>query len=195
VGLALTLALRGSGADARRAGSGGRAAAAFASRRQLGPGPRFRPALRAAAVAAARPVLGMRCGAPGDAVGVHLELFADDHVVLVPAGIGLAPPLARRGAYVSGARCEYPLRTMEPTGLILVAPEPRRTVADLFALWGQPLGPGRLAGFRGAVRAYVDGRRWSGPVADVPLDRHAAIALEVGPLVPPHPRYLFPPGL
>ena len=48
---------------------------------------------------------------------VHLELFARGLVLLVPAGIGVAPPVERDGAYVLGGRCLYPLRTREPTGV------------------------------------------------------------------------------
>ncbi|HSO98754.1 MAG TPA: hypothetical protein VLP43_07365 [Solirubrobacteraceae bacterium] len=66
-------------------------------------------------------------------------------------------------------------------------------LGGLFALWGQPLGPRRLAGFDGPVAAYVGARRWQGDPAGIPLDPHAQIVLESGGYVPPHPRYLFPP--
>jgi hypothetical protein len=171
-------------------------AGALASRRQLGRGPGFRPLARGPAVVAARSVDGMGCvGAPRIAYAAHVEVFAGGHVVAVPAGIGEAPPLRVDGAYVRGARCGYPLRTTEPTGLILISPGPTRPLADLFALWGQPLGADRLAGFPGRVRGYLDGRLWRGPIGALPLSRHAAISLEVGAFVPPHPRYLFPDGL
>jgi hypothetical protein len=51
----------------------------------------------------------------------------------------------------------------------------------------------RLAGFRGAVHAWVDGCPWSGPVRKIPLSRHVEIVLEVGGYVPPHSFFLFPP--
>ena len=44
------------------------------------------------------------------------------------------------------------------------------------------------------VVVFVDGRRWNGGPAAVPLTRHAEIVLEVGPHVPPHSSYAFPPG-
>ena len=63
---------------------------------------------------------------------VHLELFARKLVLLVPAGIGVAPPVERDGVYVLGGRCLYPLRTREPTGVVEVAsPRPLR-LGDLF---------------------------------------------------------------
>ena len=44
-------------------------------------------------------------------------------------------------------------------------------------------------------RAYVNGRRWAGALAAVPLRRHAEIVLEVGPFVRPHSTFLFRKGL
>jgi hypothetical protein len=133
-------------------------------------------------------------GATAPRYGAHLELFTSRRVVLIPSGIGIAPPRTRRGAYVSGGRCSYPLRTREPTGVIEVA-APRLTLGHLFAVWGQPLSRTRMAAFHGRVRPYLDGRRWSGPPAQLPLRRHAQIVIEVGAYVPPHSTYRFPPGL
>ena len=44
------------------------------------------------------------------------------------------------------------------------------------------------------VRVFVDGRRWSRSPGRVPLRAHSEIVLEVGPYVPPHSSYAFPPG-
>jgi hypothetical protein len=138
----------------------------------------------------------MRCErAAGPRFGAHLELFAARRVVLVAPGIGVAPPRTRTGAYVRGGRCSYGVRTREPTGVVEVAAGTRATLGGLFAVWGQPLGRGRMAGFRGPVRAYVDGRPWHGDPGAIPLVRHAQIVLEVGGFVPPHASYRFPAGL
>jgi hypothetical protein len=67
-------------------------------------------------------------------------------------------------------------------------------VGTLFAVWGQPLASRRLAGFTGTVSAFVDGKRSSGPAGEIPLRRHSNIVLEIGPYVPAHRAYLFPPG-
>jgi hypothetical protein len=81
-----------------------------------------------------------------------------------------------------------------------VRPGARLSVADLFRSWGQPLSARRLGPFRGRVRVYVGGRRVRGGPGSpgvpgtVRLTRHAEIVLEVGPYVPPHPAYTFPPG-
>jgi hypothetical protein len=113
----------------------------------------------------------------------------------VPAGIGVAPPQRRRGAYVIGGACSYGIRTLEPTGVVLVQAGGTRRLADLFAVWGQPLGTDRLAGFSGPVHAFVNGRRWTRAPDSIPLRHHAEIVLEVGGYVVPHPHYRFPPGL
>ena len=162
----------------------------------VGPDRRWRPPPLSDAARAGRPVNRMRCtrGAR-PRFGVHLELFARRHVVIVPPGIGVAPPHGRRGAYVRRGRCSYPLRTREPTGVIEVEPGRARTLGDLFALWGRRLARTRLAAFRGPVAAYVGGRPWRHDPRAIPLRPHAQIVLEVGGHVPPHTGYSFPPGL
>jgi hypothetical protein len=170
-----------------------------------GRGRQFRLPAGSPAVAARRPVAGMRCrrGPAGPGAGtyaVHLELYARRLVLPVPAGIGVAPPQRRRGAYVLGGACEYPLRTLEPTGIVLVdASEPGASLppslGDLFAVWGQPLSRGQLAGFRGRVLAFVGGRRFGGDPRAIRLRRHAELVLEIGGFVLPHRTYRFPPGL
>jgi hypothetical protein len=116
-------------------------------------------------------------------------------VLPVPAGIGVAPPQRRRGVYVLGGACSYPIRTLEPTGVVVIDSAPATTVGTLFAIWGQPLSSFSLADFRGRVLAFVDGRAVRGPAEAIPLRLHTEIVLEVDGAVPPHPAYRFPPGL
>jgi hypothetical protein len=137
----------------------------------------------------------MRCTRRhGTSYGIHVELYARGLVVPLPAGIGIAPPQRRSGAYVRGGACSYPVRTYEPTGVVVLDTGRPRTLRALFAVWGQPLGARRLAGFEGPLGAFVDGRRWLADPAAIPLRRHAEIVLEVGPRVLPHSTYRFPPG-
>jgi hypothetical protein len=128
-----------------------------------------------------------------------LEIFARGRDVVIPAGIGVAPPLRRNGAYVASGRCSYPARTREPTGVIEVADSAHLTLGDFFAIWQRPLGAQRLVGFRTdsshPVRAYVDGRSYHGTPASIRLRRHAEIVLELGRYVPPHVSYRFRRGL
>jgi hypothetical protein len=147
----------------------------------IGPGPAYRPA---ATARDGRPVAGHACVSGGRRFHVHLELYANRRVVIVPPGIGVA----------SG--CSYTARTRTPTGVVEVSRGARLDLGGLFRIWGQPLGAHRLASFRSstAVRAYVGGRRVRGPVAGVRLEPNAEIVLELGAYVPPHRFFLFPKG-
>jgi hypothetical protein len=154
----------------------------------IGVRPGFRLAGAPARVLEGVPVGRFRCTRDrGRRFGAHLELFVRRRVLLVPAGIGIA----------RGGRCTYSLRTRDPTGVVEIRRGTRATVGDLFRLWGQPLGPDRIAGFRSRapLLAFVGGRRWRGDPRAIPLRRHAQIVLELGGYVPPHPRYLFANGL
>jgi hypothetical protein len=159
--------------------------------RPIGAGPRFRPP-------AAGPVAGRCASSLGSRDGVHVEVFAADRVVLLPAGIGTRPPRAVLSGRITGARCFGALVTLDPTGLVLVRPGTLFMLEDLFGSWGQPLTPTRLASFSARadeqVAVFVNGRAWPGAPGAVPLTPHAEIVLEVGPHVPPHVSYAFPPG-
>jgi hypothetical protein len=165
----------------------------------IGVGPRYHPPAAPARVLRGEPVGALRCGAAGRRFGVHLEVFADGRVVIVPAGIGVAAPKARVGAFVRPRGCSYAVRTLDPTGVVEVRRGASLTLGHVFAVWGQRLSATRLAGFsmrRGApVRAYLAGRRWRGPVGAIPLRRHAQIVLELGRFVPPHRSFRFRSGL
>jgi hypothetical protein len=111
---------------------------------------------------------------------VHLEVFAKRRVVVIPEHVGV------------GRGCRYPLRTLTPTGVVELD-RPGHMLGDFFAVWRMPLSRRRLLTFRGAVTAYVAGRRWQGDVTRIPLSDHGQIVLEVGGYIPPHRFYLFPP--
>lgn len=163
-------------------------AALIAQARPIGHGAAFHPSARGRVPGACRSPLGRRDG-------VHVELFAANRVVLVAAGIGVRGPVARSGGRITRARCYGNLVTLEPTGVVLTRPGARLTLADLFRAWGRPLSARRMLSFHGPVTVFVDGARHAGTPGAVPLARHAEIVLEVGPHVPPHPAYHFPPGV
>lgn len=159
--------------------------------RPIGAGPDFQPP-------ATGPVSGRCLPSLGARDGMHVEVFAANRVVLLPAGIGVSSPRTSVTGRITSARCYGALVTLDPTGLVLVRSGARLTMAALFRSWGQPLSATRLASFRAAagtrVTVFVDGRPWPGAPGAVPLTRHAEIVLEVGPHVPPHSSYDFPPG-
>ena len=158
----------------------------------IGAGPRYHPPAAPAPVLRGSPLGRFGCEAtPTPRTRVHVEVFANRRVLIVPAGIGMAAPLVQDGAYVVRARCSYAVRTRAPTGVVEVVRGRAVTIGDLFHVWGQPLMRGRMAGFDGRVRAYVAGTRWRGDVRAIPLRPHAQIVLEVGGYVPPHRFFLF----
>jgi hypothetical protein len=167
-------------------------AALVAQARPIGRGPRFQPPARGPVPGACRPALGPRDG-------VHVEVFAANRVVILPAGIGTTSPRTTTAGRITSAHCYGDLVTLDPTGLVLVRAGTDATIQDLFRAWGEPLSNRRLASFEapadGQVAVFVDGRLWPGTPQNVPLSRHAEIVLEVGPHVPPHHAYTFPPGV
>ncbi|HWF55936.1 MAG TPA: hypothetical protein VG223_14965 [Solirubrobacteraceae bacterium] len=167
--------------------SGSIPATLLAEVRPIGVGPRFQPPARGPVLGPCRRGLDVRRG-------VHVEVFAANRVVLIAAGIGTRPPRTRSAGRISAAHCYGELVTVDPTGIVLLAPGARLTVAALFRSWGEPLSSRRLLSFTGGrVSAYVDGRRWTGPPQAVPLHVHSEIVLEIGPHVPPHRAFAFPP--
>ena len=159
--------------------------------RPIGTGPRF-------TLSASGPVSGHCVSSLGPRFGVHIEVFAANQVLLLPAGIGARQPWTKLNGRIVSARCYGALVTLDPTGLVLVRPGARLTLATLFRSWGEPLSRTRLTSFSAAkgaeVSVFVDGRPWRAAPTAVPLTPHAEIVLEVGPHVPPHSSYAFPPG-
>jgi hypothetical protein len=184
--------LCGCGSAGRARSESGLPADLVAGARPIGRGASFHPPARGPVIGDCRPQLGAR-------IGVHVELFAANRVVLVAAGIGTRPPRAFSGGRIAKARCYGDLVTLEPTGVVQVRPTATVRLVDLFRSWGQPLSRRLLGPFSAAVgqrvEVFVDGRRWRAAPGVVPLASHSEIVLEVGPHVPPHRSYTFPPGL
>lgn len=125
----------------------------------IGVGPQYHP-----------PAVHRPCVHAPPARRVHVELFANRRVVLVPPRIGCW--------------------TADPTGVVHFARP--ATLGAFFRAWRQPLGPRRLLSFRGRVRAFRNGRAVRGDPAAIPLVDGDQLVLEIGGYVPPHRFYLFP---
>jgi hypothetical protein len=183
--------LAGCGSTSTRTATPGIPRQLLAEARPIGIGPRFRPPVTGQVIGRCRRRLGAR-------YGVHVEVFGENRVVIIPAGIGTRPPVRLSAGRISSAGCYGSLVTLEPTGVVLVRPGSRLYLAELFRSWGEPLSSRRVASFTprvgGQVVVFVGGRRWEGSPGTVPLSRHAEIVLEAGPYVPPHSTYTFPPG-
>jgi hypothetical protein len=126
----------------------------------IGVGPRYHP-----------PAVHARCD-HATTQRMHLELFANGRVILIPAHSGCW--------------------TRDPTGVVHFRPP--STLGDFFRSWRQRLSPTRLLSFRGVVRVYRNGRRVRGDPRRVPLLDGDELVLEIGPYIPPHRSYLFPPS-
>ena len=119
----------------------------------------------------------------------HLQVYVGGRSRALPGGIGLVnqnPVTTPHGLFYGTHTCMYWLHTRAADGLIEAeSPVPRQfTLGDFFAIWNQPLSRTRVATARGRVTATVNGKRFSGDPAAIPLTQHAAIQLAVGRTVP-----------
>jgi hypothetical protein len=139
----------------------------------IGTGPLYHP----------RPAIHGPCvpGALRGAPRVHLELFLNRRVVIVPAAIGLRGARLRFGRVVA-TRCRARLWTTDPTGVVSF--ERGATLGDFFTVWGRTLGCARL---------YRNGALRPGDPRRLVLRDGDELVLERGGYVPPHSSYRFPP--
>jgi hypothetical protein len=165
--------------------------------------PTAAPALASTAGAATGQTVG---GIPCEAnegttyhVHAHLAVYVNGAARSVPAGVGI--PGAQivptsTGPFATGTSCYYWLHTHTADGIIHIeAPAPRSfTLADFFAIWGQPLSTTQVGPAQGQVVAYVDGQRYTGAPGSIQLGAHTLVQLDVGTDVPPQP-FTFPSGL
>jgi hypothetical protein len=96
---------------------------------------------------------------------IHAQLSIEHNgaKVQVPANIGM---VSAGEAMI----CIYWLHTHDDSGTIHIeAPGGNYTLADFFAVWGEPLSSTRVGQYAGHVRAYVNGTAFSGAPQDVPL--------------------------
>jgi hypothetical protein len=149
------------------------------------------------------PVDAIRCEASEQVlfhVHSHLAIFADGRPLTVPEGIGIAPPQGvqqtAQGPFVVNGKCFYWLHTHARDGIVHIESPIQRTytLGDFFDIWRQPLSRRRVAGARGPVTAYVDGRPFIGDPRTIALGAHRVVQLDVGRRVPPN-GFSFPSGL
>jgi hypothetical protein len=180
-GSAATVSVQSSGVDPRIPSS------LLAKERPIGRGTRFTPTAHGPIPGPCESRLGPRAAA-------HVELFGADKVVLLAAGIGTGGPRRTISGRIVHAGCFGSLVTLDPTGTVYFRPSSGATIGALFRAWGQPLSATRIASFTGGrVRIYVNGHPRSGAPSTVPLRAGDEIVLEIGPYVPPHTHFTFPP--
>ncbi len=133
-----------------------------------------------------QPIRGISCDAmEGQRVHTHQHLAIFDHGKLLPVPQNVGQPSARR--------CLYWLHTHTPDGVIHVeAPLDRAfTLADFFAIWGEPLTDRRASTARAATgeafKVWVNGKAFTGDPGSITLVAHADIVIQVGPPFGPPP--------
>jgi len=131
----------------------------------------------------------------------HLAIYAEGQPVQVPYGIGIGQPQhvaqSQGGPFVDGGSCFAWLHTHTQDGIIHIeSPTPRTfTLADFFAVWGQPISANQVGTARGQVYAFVDGNKVDGDPGAIELRDHEVIQIDVGSDSPPPQPYTFPPGV
>jgi len=152
------------------------------------------PLLAQSIVPTGQPVGGISCDAQeGQRIHIHQHLLILDHgkSVEIPPNVGQP----------AGKPCIYWLHTHTPDGIIHIeAPKDRSfTLADFFAVWGQPLNRSVAATAHArkgeSLRVWVDGKPFMGDPGSIPLLAHADIVIEAGPPFPKPPRFTAWDGL
>lgn len=159
----------------------------------IGAGPEYRPP-SGWPLAADRPLAALG-GLPRDVrsgIRIHLELFANRLVVVVPGGIGVSAGRTTLYGFITEAPWHAPAWTTEAGGVVHLS-RPGMRLGDVFAIWRQPVGADRLLTWAGPVHAFVDGRRVRCDPAAITLRDGAQIVLEVGGYVRPHASFTFRP--
>lgn len=123
-------------------------------------------------------------------IHAHLTVYVNGALRPLPAGIGIVKPVAQQtsnGAFYEASQCYYWLHVHAQDGIIHVeAPsQTTYTLGQFFAIWRQPLTSSQVGPAHGTVTAYVNGVRYSGDPATIPLRSHEDVQLEVGQVVAP----------
>jgi hypothetical protein len=130
-------------------------------------------------------------------VHAHLDVLIDGHPVLVPAGIGInvTDPAVKRGQWngdptyggIMGCSqpCISPLHTHDASGVIHTesATNTANRLGQFLTEWDVTLSGGCVGQYcepATAIVVYVNGKRYSGNVADIALTDRKEIALVIG---------------
>ena len=141
------------------------------------------------------PVDGISCDTttPIQHIHVHLTLIANGQQRAIPIAIGVGNPFILQH-FVVAAGCYYWLHTHDATGIVHIEAPVTTTfnLGQFFAVWGEPLSSGNVAGFSGTVTAYVDSTLYTGDLGAIDFQEHRQITLIVGTVPDTIPVYAFP---
>lgn len=118
-------------------------------------------------------------------IHAHVAIYINGVLRAVPGGVGVVTPVdqpSAAGDFYGASKCYYWLHTHAQDGIVHIESpiQTTFTLGQFFAIWRQPLSATEVGGTRGAVTAYVNGQRFSGDPASIPLTAHADIQLDVG---------------
>jgi hypothetical protein len=122
----------------------------------------------------------------------HLDILYQGQPVKVPAQVGIT------------STCLYWLHTHDETGVIHIeAPKSEASrqfkLGDFFKVWGQPLSDKQVATIQvpagQQVKAWVNGKPYTGNPANIPLASKEQVVVEIGPpFVDPAPTFTWDPN-
>ena len=136
---------------------------------------------------------GIKCGATEQLayhIHAHLAVYVRGQSQALPGGIGIPGSQivqSSEGPVANGGQCIYWMHTHAPDGIIHIESPTKRiyTLGNFFDVWHQPLSANQVAGASGKVTAIVNGKPWTKPLRDIPLNSHTVVQLNVGtPAVP-----------
>ena len=138
---------------------------------------------------------GIQCSASEQVayhIHTHLSVYVNGALRPIPAGVGIVTPVAQQtanGAFDSASRCYYWLHVHAQDGVIHVESPTTTTytLGQFFAIWNQPLSANQVGPDTGTLAVFVNGVRYTGNPAGIPLQSHEDIQIDVGtPTVAPH---------
>lgn len=127
----------------------------------------------------------------------HLSIFYKGMQIAVPRGIGIIKPFHVVNGFVEGGKGYYWLHTHDASGIVHVE-SPKDQSYDLgnfFDIWGQPLEMHNVAGFKGRLHVFVDGKIYFGEIRKISLKQHTQIILVIDSPGVSLASHIFPDGL
>jgi len=120
----------------------------------------------------------------------HLSIIVNGEARAIPANVGIME--------TATTDCHYYVHTHDRSGKIHIEPPVATTftLGQLFAIWGQPLGPTDVGGNPGlpVVIYLVDGTtasRYQGDFAAIELKSRRGIVIQMGTTIAEIPRYTW----
>lgn len=143
-----------------------------------------------------QPIDGVGCNSTEQLVyhhHVHLMMFVNGQPRPLPLAVGMVPPpliqSTSSGDFAEGSHvCLYWLHVHAQDGVVHIESPSVKvyTLQQVFDIWHQPLSSSRLGPYTGTVTATVDGKPWSGDPAQIPLNEHDQVVLNLGtPIIAP----------